>query len=69
MTENERIKRNRDYFELGCQCIEEQSIAKLDAAVPDANAVAYYESACHCSRNYFKKNDTDVKAHRNGAII
>lgn len=58
MTENERLKKNRDYFESGCVCIADQSIAKLDAAVPDTHAVAYYESACHCSRNYIKKVDT-----------
>lgn len=42
----------RTYFEDGCVCIRDKKIQKMASSVPNWDAVAYYEKACTCSRNY-----------------
>jgi len=54
LSEKERLSANREYFEAGCLCIHTGSIQKLKSTVDDISAVAYYEKACHCSRNYIE---------------
>lgn len=52
MNEQESLASNRDYFESGCRCIKDGVVQKLAKSVEDSSAVAYYERACRCSRNY-----------------
>ena len=50
--EKRREKVNRYYFESGCYCIITKRIKKAAAKTSDQEAVAYYERACQCNRNY-----------------
>jgi len=51
--EQARVKGSRDYFEDGCACIHASKTLKpCPADMPDAEAVAFYEQNCKCSRNY-----------------
>jgi hypothetical protein len=52
----------RSYFETGCLCILSKRIPKLDINVSDVNAVAYYEAACTCSRNYVSNDQYQCTA-------
>lgn len=51
--EQERLKINREYFEDGCACIHvAKTMQPCPTKKPDAEAVAFYERNCKCSRNY-----------------
>lgn len=51
--EQERLKLNREYFEDGCACIHvEKTMQPCPTKMTDADAVAFYEQNCKCSRNY-----------------
>lgn len=51
--EEERLKLNRKYFEDGCLCIHTSKILQpCPTNMADAEAVAFYEQNCKCSRNY-----------------
>lgn len=52
-TEQERLKLNRKYFEDGCSCIHKlKTLQPCPTNMSDADAVAFYEQKCKCSRNY-----------------
>jgi hypothetical protein len=42
----------REYFEVGCLCILDGKVERLEAEVNNWKAVEYYEDNCTCSRNY-----------------
>ncbi|MBK3919991.1 GNAT family N-acetyltransferase [Pseudomonas stutzeri] len=49
----ERAKASRAYFEDGCACIHtDKTLQPCRPDMPDAEAVAFYEQHCKCSRNY-----------------
>ncbi|MBF3053170.1 hypothetical protein HKW90_01945 [Pseudomonas aeruginosa] len=51
--ELERLKQNRKYFEDGCSCIHRlKTLQPCPTNMSDADAVAFYEQKCKCSRNY-----------------
>lgn len=51
--EQERLKLNREYFEDGCLCIHtSKTLQPCPTNMADAEAVAFYEQNCKCSRNY-----------------
>lgn len=51
--EQDRLKLTRDYFETGCACIHEaKTLQPCPTNMADAEAVAFYELNCICSRNY-----------------
>lgn len=51
--ERERAKASRAYFEDGCACIHtDKTLQPCRPEMPDAEAVAFYEQHCKCSRNY-----------------
>ncbi|MCP1515644.1 hypothetical protein [Pseudomonas rhodesiae] len=51
--EQERLKLNREYFEDGCLCIHtSKTLQPFPSNMSDAEAVAFYEQNCKCSRNY-----------------
>ena len=51
--EQDRLKLTRDYFETGCSCIlAAKTLQPCSTKTPDAEAVAFYELNCNCSRNY-----------------
>ena len=51
--ERERLKLNRKYFEDGCLCIHtSKTMQPCPTNMADAEAVAFYEQNCKCSRNY-----------------
>jgi hypothetical protein len=44
---------NREYFEDGCSCIHTaKTLRPCPTSIADAEAVAFYEQNCKCSRNY-----------------
>lgn len=54
-TATERLAFTRAYFEDGCACIlQAKSLQACPTNMPDAEAVAFYEKNCRCSRNYFQ---------------
>jgi hypothetical protein len=53
MSEAVRLSENRDYFERGCACIHKtKTLQPCPTDMSDADAVAFYEQHCKCSRNY-----------------
>lgn len=51
--EEETLNWHRKYFEDGCACIHRaKSLKPCPASMSDAEAVAFYEQNCKCSRNY-----------------
>lgn len=61
-SESKRAKLNRNYFESGCYCIITKKIKKLAPEVSDQNAIAYYESACTCNRNYIDESNKGTRS-------
>jgi hypothetical protein len=53
--ENERLRLTREYFEDGCACIHRaKTLQPCPTNMADADAVAFYEQHCKCSRNYIQ---------------
>lgn len=53
LAEQERLKLNREFFEDGCMCIHtSKTLQPCPTNMGDAEAVAFYERKCKCSRNY-----------------
>ena len=50
-TEALSMKSGRHYFEIGCLCLLNGELDKCDAAMTDADAVAFYMENCKCSRH------------------
>ena len=51
--EQDRLKLTRDYFEDGCSCIfTSKTLQPCPTNMADADAVAFYELNCKCTRNY-----------------
>lgn len=53
LSEQERLRLIREYFEEGCACIHRiKTLQRCPTNMPDTEAVAFYEKNCKCPRNY-----------------